>query len=198
MRLRNTTNHYGIVAEAFHWLIAAVIVYQLWLGFYMTFLPRSDPNAFLLVQQHKSIGLTILTLSVLRLLWRLINPIPPLPSHMGLPLRAGARTSHFLLYVLTIGIPLSGWALVSSSPLGLPTRFFGLFEWPKLPYISALPRAQKIPLSHSFGDIHSYLAFSLILLLLIHVTAALMHHYVWRDDVLRQMVPGARVKEGET
>jgi len=186
---------YGSVAMTLHWLIAASVLTNLCLGLYMADLPRSDPYRFLLFQTHKSIGLTVLVLSLLRLGWRLINPVPPLPRGMNPALRIVSRLSHILLYFLIIAIPLAGWALVSSSPLGLPTPYFGLFSWPNIPMLADLPRAAKIQNLHFFEDTHSLLAFTMIGLLALHVTGALYHQFVRRDDVLRRMTPGTQVSD---
>jgi cytochrome b561 len=195
MALRNTPLRYGTVAASFHWIIAAFILFQLWLGLYMVSLPHSDPSAFGYVQLHKSIGLTILVLSVGRLLWRLVNRVPPLPKRMNIVLRGIAHLSHFFLYVLIIGIPLSGWAMTSASPLGLPIKYFGLFDWPKIWFLADMTREQKRPLGHMLGDVHMYLAFSLIGLLVIHVCGALYHQFILRDTVLKRMIPGTHVEE---
>ena len=153
-------------------------------------LPRSDPDKFWLTQTHKSIGLTVLCLSLLRVAWRLGHPVPPLPAGMPAMLRFAAHASHMLLYVLIVAIPLTGWALVSSSPLGLPTLYFGWFAWPHLPWLAELPRAAKKVVSHEFGAAHVVLAWSAIVLVPIHILAALYHQYIRRDGVLARMVPG--------
>jgi cytochrome b561 len=180
---------YGNVAITLHWLIALGIIANILLGLYFADLPRSDPNKFLLTQTHKSIGLTVLVLSLARVAWRLVNPVPPLPASMNGFLRFMARTTQFLLYVLIIAIPLSGWLYVSASPLGLPTMFFGQFAWPNIPFLADLPRAQKMPLGHEFHAIHVYLAWSAIVLVPIHILGALYHQFVRRDDVLARMLP---------
>jgi cytochrome b561 len=195
MALRNSMLRYGSVAMTLHWLIAAAVLVNLCLGLYMADLPRSDPYRFILFQTHKSIGLTVLVLSLLRLGWRLMNPVPPLPRGMNPVLRIVSRFSHILLYFLIVAIPLAGWALVSSSPLGLPTPYFGLFSWPNIPMLANLPRAIKIQNLHFFEDTHSLLAFTMIGLLALHVTGALYHQFVRRDDVLRRMTPGTQVSD---
>lgn len=184
---------YGGVAIALHWLIALLVIANLCIGEYFGDLPKSDPSLFALVQFHKSVGLTVLVLSIARLAWRLGHAVPPLPASMNAVLRVLARTTHVLLYVLIIIIPLSGWAMVSASPLGLPTMYFGLFQWPHLPVLSHLTRAQKMPLHRDLMAIHATLATSAIILISIHVLAALYHQFVRRDNVLRRMLPGARV-----
>ena len=195
MDARNTRLRYGTVAMTLHWLIAALVIANICLGLYFADLPHSDPSKFGLTQLHKSIGLTVLLLSLTRLVWRLINPIPPLPRGMNRGTRFVARATHFLLYFLIIAIPLSGWALVSSSPLGLPTMYFGLFQWPHISFLADLARDQKKVLVQNFAMIHIYLAWSAIVLIPIHVCGALYHQFVRRDDVLKRMLPGTDVTE---
>jgi cytochrome b561 len=192
MTIVNSRVRYGSVAMTLHWLIALAVIFNICLGLYMSDLPRSDPNQFEFIQFHKSVGLTVLVLSLARLIWRLANPVPPLPS-MSPFLRVLARITHYLLYVLIIAIPLSGWAFVSASPLGLPTVYFHLFQWPHISFLADLPRVQKIPLRHELFAVHSYLAWSAIVLVPIHVGGALYHQFVRRDDVLKRMLPGTQV-----
>jgi cytochrome b561 len=197
MPLSNTRVRYGDVAMTLHWLIAAAIIVNLCLGLYVAeILTDQDPSRLGLLQIHKSIGLTVLVLSLLRLGWRLVNPIPPLPDTLTPGLKVLARATHYLLYFLIITIPLTGWLVVSSSALGLPTSYFGLFHWPNIPFLAELTRAQKRPLHHEFLTLHMYLAFSSIALVVIHVAGAL-YHLRQRDDVVRRMIPGTRVA-GET
>lgn len=195
MAVRNSALRYGSVAMTFHWVIAAAVLANIALGLYMADLPRSDPSKFMLVQTHKSIGLTILVLSLLRLGWRLINPVPPLPRGMPPVLRFGAHASHVLLYFLIVFIPLSGWLLASASPLGNGTLYFGLFHWPNLPLFTGMPRAELKPYHEFFDSTHVVLAWSAIVLLPIHVGAALYHQFLRRDDVLKRMVPGTQVND---
>jgi cytochrome b561 len=190
----NTQLRYGNVAMTFHWLIAAFIATNLALGFYFANVMSShDPGFFAIIQLHKSVGLTVLVLSVLRLCWRLINPIPSLPVDFGIAMRLLARGTHFLFYFLMVAVPLAGWALVSASPLGIPTLYFGLFQWPHIPFLAELPRALKRPYTETFGEIHALLAYAAAALLVLHAGAALWHHYARRDDVLKRMVPGTKV-----
>ena len=183
---------YGTGAMIFHWVIAALLIANICLGLYFADLPRSDPWKFELTQFHKSIGLTILVLSVLRLAWRLSHPVPPLPAGMSWGLRVAARASHWLFYFLIIAIPLSGWIMVSASPLGLPTNYFHIFHWPNLWFVADLPRAQKIGLHEPLESVHNVLAWSAIVLIPIHVLAALYHQFVRRDDLLWRMLPRHR------
>ncbi len=189
MPTASTRTQYGSVAITLHWLIAFAVIVNIALGLYFNDLPRSDPEKFILVQLHKSIGLSVLVLSVVRVLWRMVNTVPPLPQSVSPALRVTARTTQFLLYVLIIVIPLSGWALVSSSPLGLPTLYFGWFHWPHISFLADLPRSAKKLLSHEFGTIHVILAWSAIILVPLHIAGALYHQFVRHDDVLARMLP---------
>ena len=195
MAARNSLLRYGNVAMTLHWLIAALVLVNLILGPIMTDLPRADPNRFVLYQLHKSVGLTVLTLSFVRLGWRLINPIPPLPRGMSPLLRFGARASHFALYFLITAIPLAGWSMVSSSSLGLPTLYFGLFSWPNIWFLAELPASTKSSNLELFKDTHALLAYVALGLASLHVLAALYHQFIRRDDVLRRMVPGMDVSD---
>lgn len=193
MTIGNTRLRYGSVAMTLHWLIAAAILLNLCLGFYMAeILTNQDPSRFAIIQLHKSVGLTVLILSLLRLGWRLVNPVPPLPASMSPGLKTLAHISHFLLYFLIIAIPLAGWAMVSASALGLPTSYFGLFHWPNIPFLADLTRAEKRPLHHIFEATHAVLAYSAAALIPIHVAGALYHQFRG-EDVLRRMLPGTRV-----
>lgn len=194
MAIANSRLRYGAVAITFHWVIATLIATNLGLGFYFANVMDShDPSFFAIVQLHKSIGLTVLVLSVLRLGWRLVNPIPPLPGNFTPAMRMLARGTHYLFYFLIVAVPLLGWATVSTSPRGTPTMYFGLFEWPHLPVLSTLPRAVKREYVEMLGTTHAVLAYSALGLLLLHVSAALWHHFVRRDAVLKRMLPGTSV-----
>ena len=195
MTSANTRSRYGTVAMTLHWLIAALVLTNIYLGLSFDYYQKGDAALFQVVQIHKSIGLTVLTLSILRLLWRLVNPVPPLPAGMSKPLKFLAHATHYLLYFLIIAIPLSGWAMVSSSRLGLPTKYFGLFDRPNIGFLASMPLDQKKMLGHQFGEIHEFLAWSAIVLVVIHVAGALYHQFLRRDDVLRRMLPGTRVTE---
>ncbi len=186
-----TLSRYGGVAIALHWAIAALLIANLVLGLYFHDLPREDPSKFLLAQTHKSLGLTVLVLSLLRVVWRLTHRVPPLPAEMNPLLKLGARVSHVLLYVLILALPLTGWGMVSASRLGLPTKYFGLFEWPNLSFIADADPETKRGYSGFFHESHETLAWIAIALIVIHVSAALYHHFLRRDGVLRRMLPGA-------
>jgi len=187
--LANSETRYGTVAVALHWLIALLIIGMLAFGTYLAFLPRDDASRFDLIQLHKSIGITVIVLAVLRLLWRLMSRVPLLPAHMPAWERFAAHASHFLLYALIIAIPLSGWAQASASPLGIPTIWFGIIEIPHLPGLQGF--ADQHAVEHQLHEIHEWLGYLMMGLLAIHVGAALKHHYWDRDDVLTRMLPAS-------
>lgn len=186
---------YTAVAIVLHWLIAAMILYQLVIGLWMSDALEGAEGAELqavyqAVQTHKAIGLTILVLSVLRLVWRLLHPAPPLPATMGLASRLAAKASHALFYVIMVGAPLTGWAMVSSSPTlrSISTNYFDLFIVPHLPGFAAFSEAEHGLVANA----HWLLGIGAAALLVLHVAAALKHHFVDGDDVLARMVPGVK------
>ena len=197
MALRNSLMRYGTVAMTFHWVMAVGILFNIWFGHYVHDMPDEDPDHFALVQLHKSIGLTILALALARLIWRLFDPPPLLPETMPRWERWLAKLSHILLYGLAILMPLTGWAVVSSSSLGLPTIWFGLFEWPHIPFLADLPRAEKAQLRPQFFQAHELLGDIFLYLVAVHVLAALKHHFIDKDSVLKRMLPGTNVKPSE-
>jgi cytochrome b561 len=190
--LNNSAARYGTVAMTLHWLIAIAIIILLIVGKYMHGLPNSDPNKFALYQLHKSTGLTVLVLSVLRIVWRLVNVVPSPPASSPLWQRLAASATHLAFYFLIIAIPLSGWAVASTSSSGVPTLWYGLFEVPNLP---GLPGGEARKETHELSEeLHELLGNLMILLLIVHVGAALKHHFWDRDTVLRRMLPFARVE----
>jgi cytochrome b561 len=177
---RPASSTYDAVAKTLHWLIAAAIVAMLALGWTMVNLPRDNPYKFALFQWHKSIGITILLLSLLRLGWRLTHPAPPLPKHMPAWEKFAARGTHYSFYVLMIGMPLIGWAMLSAA--AYPIVVFGNIYLPAI-----LPQSDSL---HTWlWDAHFYLAFAFFALVLMHVAAALFHALVRRDGVFDAMGP---------
>jgi cytochrome b561/polyisoprenoid-binding protein YceI len=128
-----------------------------------------------------------LLLSLLRLLWRLFHPAPAHPPLAPRWEKIAANLAHMALYALLLLIPLTGWIMVSASPLNLPTLLFNVIPWPHLPLLSELPG--KAEVSASFRQYHEIAGDLLILILLAHIGAAMKHHLVNRDDVLHRMAP---------
>lgn len=185
--MSNSETRYGTIAMTLHWLIAIAIVALLVVGKYMHGLPNNDPDKFALYQLHKSFGISVLVLTVVRILWRLTNKVPPLPPGMPVWQQWGAHLSHFGLYALMLAIPLSGWAMVSASTWGIPTMLFGAVELPNLPITPDRETHEQ------FEEAHELLGNLMILLLIVHVIAALKHHFVDRDTVFRRMLPFSKV-----
>ena len=174
---------YDPVAVSLHWTIAVLILCMLPLGFFMGDLPisiRFDAYAV-----HKSIGITILALSLFRLIWRFLNPPPLLPTGMSALEVFLAKAAHWGLYFLMIAMPLTGWLMVSASKK-YPTVYFWMGEVPFIPMPVGLDGKAT---SHLFGGYHYWLAYGAIALITLHVVAALKHHFVNRDAVLRRMLP---------
>jgi len=179
MSIKNTQHSYGVVAKTFHWLIFLIIAGLLTAGFIMTDM-ANGPDKFKIIGLHKSFGITVLTLAVLRLLWKSANTAPVLPAMLNVWEKYAAHAGHALLYVLMFAMPLSGWIMSSAS--GFPVSVFGLFTLPNLV-------APDKELKHNMVELHSILAWVLIVMVSLHVLAALLHHYYYKNDVLRRMLP---------
>ncbi len=178
---------YTTVAIVLHWLIAFALIEQIALGLAMTQLEETPARQFQLFQLHKSIGITVLLLVLLRVLWRLRHRPPPLPAAMPAVERRAAAGTHLLFYALLLGLPLTGWAVVSASPFNIPTVLYGIVPWPHLPVLPALH--DKAPVEAVLKAVHAYGAWMLIALLALHVAAVLRHVVVSDDDVLWRMLP---------
>ncbi|QDG77880.1 cytochrome b [Labrenzia sp. PHM005] len=183
---RNTPTGYGRIAITFHWLMAMLILGMLGFGLYLDRLPQSDPRLFGLYQLHKSFGFVVLALAALRLVWRLLNPSPKLPDGMPVWERLAAHLGHIGLYALIFAMPITGWLMVSASPWGIPTVIFNTLPVPHLPYPEMLGTKEQA--EGFFKALHAYGAYLLIALILVHIAAALKHHFIARDDTLKRMV----------
>jgi cytochrome b561 len=190
MQWRNSKRHYGAVSMVFHWLIAVCVIGLIVVGKYMTQEGLDFGLQFKLYQLHKSFGVLVFVLMILRLMWRMTQVTPPYPDHMAGWERAGAHLSHFGLYVLMLVMPLTGWAMVSASTFKIPTLLFGNIPLPHLGFLenTADPKYNE----WLTEEIHYVLGFVIIFVLLLHVGAALKHHLIDKDDVLTRMLPGKR------
>ena len=184
---RSPASRYDDVAVGFHWLIALLILGLLAIGKYMTSLESDDPLRYALTQWHKTFGITVLLLSVLRLLWRFAHRPPPEPATVPDWQRKAAHAAHLGLYALMFVVPLTGWIMVSASPLDVDTLLFGVIPWPHLPPFPTLPDKEAV--AEAFEGYHELAGNLLILILIAHVGAALKHHFVDRDTVLVRMLP---------
>ncbi|NVK33710.1 MAG: cytochrome b [Rhodobacteraceae bacterium] len=191
--IRNTPTGYGAIAIAFHWTMALLIIGMFIFGKYMHSLPPTDPSTFQLYQLHKSVGFVVLGLALLRIVWRLMNPAPKLPEGMHPLEKLAAHLGHIGLYTLMLAIPLSGWLLVSASPWGIPTIVFNTFEMPHLPIPALFGSPQDA--SDLFQEVHEALALFIMILAGLHVAAALKHHFISKDGVLKRMTSTQPAKE---
>ena len=182
-------NHYTRTAIVLHWVVAFGIACNLILVWLVGTLPDGATRA--LVDTHKSIGLTILGLALMRLLWRIGHKPPPLVSGLHRLERAGAHAAHWCLYALIFAMPLSGyihdsaWRGASTHPLVL----FGLIPFPRIWALQHLPPPQRDHVHDVFFAIHSTLAYALYALVALHVLGALKHQFIDRQPEIQRMWP---------
>ena len=179
MSLRNTPTSYGSVAKLLHWSIVVLIITQVVLGISADDLPNGLRKLQLLAW-HKSFGMLILILAVVRLAWRFGNPVPAPPADMPRWQQFAAVGTHRLLYLLILLQPISGWLVVSTA--GRPASFFGWFAFPAL-------AAENHDLHETLEGVHEALFNALVVVAVVHVAAALYHHVLLKDDTLRRMLP---------
>lgn len=177
MQITNTNDHFGLITILLHWIMAVLLIGLVIMGLYMTWIPWSTTKLEL-YGWHKEYGILALFLVILRIIWRIQNVLPSLSS---LPTweKIAARTVHVIFYLLMIVIPITGWLITSAA--GLPVSFFGLFVLPNL--VSS--NQENIAL---FETIHEWLNYGLIAIFCLHVSAALKHHFINKDDILRRII----------
>ena len=177
---------YSTTAIALHWLLGLALIGMLGLGVYMTDLPFS-PSRLKLYNWHKWAGVSLLALSLVRLLWRLTHRPPALPAAMEQAMPGWQKRvhhgTHLALYGLFFAVPLSGWAY--SSAAGFPIVFLGLVPLPDFAPVSE-------PLADILQLVHATLAFTLAGLALVHIAAAIKHQWIDDDGLLQRMLPGRR------
>lgn len=185
MKARNSAASWGWIARLLHWGMAALILFQLGLGLWMTAFTPDLIERFRLTQLHKSWGFVIFGLALARVAWRLANRAPEAPAGESGWQARGARVSHLLLYALILLLPVSGWIAAAASPvqdlLGMENMVFGAFALPDpwKPGVASLADGAAL--------VHLWSAVLLAGVLAIHASAALRHHFILRDDVLRRM-----------
>jgi cytochrome b561 len=161
-----------------HWLMAACILAMLFIGVGMV--STVKPKFLALISTHKSLGIAILVLALIRLVVRLRSGAPPLPADLPWPMKVAAKSSHYAFYVLMIGMPLLGWGMLSAG--AYPVVLFGGVHLPAI-----LPHSDGL---HTLlWNAHFYLAFAFFAVILLHVAAALFHALVRRDGVFDAMAP---------
>lgn len=179
--MRNTTERFGWASRLIHWVMAAGLIFMLGLGVYIDNMTVSLGNLWL-YGLHKSIGITLLALVLLRGLWHRLSP-PPVPLGDGVPgwQESAARWSHRGLYALMLLIPLTGW--IGSGATGIPVMLFDTVTLPPLAPVSEVWEEVAF-------EIHSALTKALFALLALHIAGALHHHLILRDRTLVRMLRG--------
>jgi len=183
MTFRNTNRSWGSLTKALHWIIVLLIINQ-----WVIAEQAEELKGLAKLQAlswHKSFGMTILMLAIIRLVWRWMNPVPDLTAETKPWERVLAKISHVLLYALIFAMPLTGWMM--SSARNFPVSWFKLFQFPDL----VAPAEQTF---HRMQDLHHLLFSVLVVVALLHAAGALKHHFIDRNDVLKRMLPFGRLK----
>lgn len=170
---------YGAVAQFLHWLTAALIFAILPIAWVMTEMAKDNPDREDLFLVHKSIGVTIFALVVLRLVWRATHPAPPLVGRFARWEAFLAKLNYVLLYFILIAMPISGF--ITSAASNHPVNYFGLFTLPSLP--------ENKPLAHLAGEAHEAMAWVVYAAVALHILAVAWHVSVRRDGALNRMLP---------
>lgn len=180
-----STHSYNIISVWLHWIIAGLIIFMVFLGWRID---PHNPHVLTILFWHKSTGILILLLSLLRIIVRLMYKAPPEPPMPAWQVWA-AKTLHFLFYVAMIGMPLTGWAMVSTSAREIPFYFM---HWPHMPFIP-VSAGMESP-THEFFQFFHQLGAKLLIygMIPLHVAAALKHQFVDKDAVVEHMVPGLK------
>jgi len=178
--LRNTDHSWGTPAKLLHWVVAVLVFAQIALG-WAAVNWRLSPTKLDLYVWHKSTGMLILVLMALRMTWRLANVTPSLPAAMRPLERLAAHSSHLLLYLLLLLLPMTGW--IVNSAANVPFRMFWLIPLP------AIVEPDKA-MADAAARTHLVLGIALSLLLAVHIGAALRHHFLKHNEVLARMLPG--------
>lgn len=182
MQWRNTTDTYGALAKFLHWTIVVLIIAQYFIAETADELPDGIEKLSIL-SRHKSLGMVVLMLAIVRIGWKLANRGAPAPVPMPDWQRKAAAAGHGLLYLLILAQPLSGWAM--SSAANFPVTMFGWFQFPNLV-------APSHDLHESLEDLHKGLFVVLAVVAFVHAAAAVYHHFWMKDDTLRRMLPFGR------
>ncbi len=177
--LLNTQNSYGIVAKLLHWLVAIVVFGLFAVGFWMVDLGYYDYWNKLAPHYHKSVGILLLTVMVFRVTWRYFNVKPEAPEVLTLKETKASHYMHIILYVAIFGMCITGYLISTADGRGID-----VFNWFSVPSLGAFVEDQE----DIAGNIHEWLSYGLIGLAVIHLLAALKHHFINRDDVLKRML----------
>lgn len=173
----NSKSHFTVVSRILHWTMAVMILAMLFIGIAMV---SSFGDYHALVSIHKPLGILILLLVVLRSVNRFFNPAPQLPGHMAAWQRFAAKANHIVLYALMFALPLVGWGMLSAA--GYPIVLCGSLQLPPI-----LPHAPM--LYATLRTAHTWLAYLLFAVILVHLGAALLHALIHRDGVFDSIAP---------
>jgi cytochrome b561 len=185
---------YTRVAILIHWAIALLILVNVALGLSAAWLPPSvlsDVQARVVIDTHKSIGITVLGLAIVRVFWRLTHRPPPLPAQFPGWEKAAAHFAHIALYVLIFALPLSGWMHDSawSAAASHPMYLFGIVPWPRIGFLMHLDPALKDQLHTQLGTLHTACSYALYGVLMLHILGALKHQWIDHHPVIGRMLP---------
>ncbi len=180
-------SRYTRTAVVLHWAVAALIVVNVGLAWSVDFLP--DEWVRPVIDTHKSTGITVLGLVLLRILWRAVHPPPPMPPHYARWERWSAHAAHGILYSLILLLPVSGWMHDSAwkDAASHPMTLFGLVPWPRIGFIANIEPIGKESLHTLFGNVHTAFGYVLYALLFVHIAGALKHQFIDRDPELQRM-----------
>ena len=184
---RSSPRDWGLVTITLHWLTAILIFITIPLGIVAESW-RLSPTKLDLFVLHKSFGLLILAFVLFRIVWRLFNPRPDFPRNTTAIQFRLAISTHYLLYLLLILLPVSGWIINDSG--NFPYKWFWLIPMPDF-------LAKDVGLKDIATTIHTFLVILFVIILLLHVIAALRHHFILHDDVLMRMLGRMKTNEKE-
>jgi cytochrome b561 len=181
---------YDLIAITLHWIMAICIILMLGSGFAFDFIDMPKSFKFDLYQWHKSLGIVLLIVVFIRIGWRLFHRPPDEPEELSKRDAILSRVGHWVLYVMMVAMPIVGWMMVSSSPYGLPTFIFGLFEWPHIPGLS-----NNETINTMAKQMHWIGGWLFLSIIIIHTLAVVKHYYFDNINLLRRMGIGSTKKE---
>lgn len=180
--LQNTHDRYGFLSKFLHWVMAAMIVALIAVGYYMTGLDKEDPGRINIYNMHKAVGALTLMLLILRIVWLRLSPAPELPGVFSDKEKRVTKGMQSLLYLLMVLVPVSGY--VMSTAAGYPVSFFGLFDMPVL-------LEKNKPLADFAHEAHGLMAYATLAFVALHMAGAVKHRLLSRGsdaDVLQRML----------
>ena len=184
------TRRYTNVAALLHWIIALLVLSNFAVAWRMEGL--KGVAQFEAYQWHKSIGITVLLLTLLRIVWRLTHRPPPYEATLKAWEQTLARITHSVFYVLLVAIPVAGWIMVSASKYNIPTLLYGVIPWPHIAPIHGADMAARTRIAEVANGMHENLAFAMLVLAGLHIAGALKHQFLDGDGTFMRMIPGRR------